>query len=269
MEKAQGTGAGNAPGTGAAGAVPAAAPRAEAEAGVLLDVQDLRVRYGSIEAVRGLSFSVREGGITALIGANGAGKSSTLLSLSGIVRAAGGRILFDGQDITARRADRIVAAGLVQVPEGRAILAALSVEENLELGAWTRRDPRAARADRERMYAMFPPLAARRRQAAGSLSGGEQQMLAIGRALMAGPRLLLLDEPSMGLAPLVVAAIFDTLRAINRSGTTILLVEQNARQALRISDHAMVLSHGMLAREGPSAELMHDPAVVEAFLGKG
>jgi branched-chain amino acid transport system ATP-binding protein len=257
----------NVPGRGARNA--ASAGGAGAAEAPLLDVRDLRVRYGNIEAVRGLSFSVREGGITALIGANGAGKSSTLLSLSGIVRAAGGRVLFGGQDITARRADRIVAAGLVQVPEGRAILGALSVEENLELGAWTRRDPRAARADRERVYGMFPQLAARRRQAAGSLSGGEQQMLAIGRALMARPRLLLLDEPSMGLAPLVVASIFDTLRAINRSGTTLLLVEQNARQALRISDHAMVLSHGTLAREGPSAELMNDPFVVEAFLGKG
>jgi len=235
----------------------------------LLEVRDLRVRYGSIEAVRGLSFSVREGGITALIGANGAGKSSTLLCLSGIVRAAAGRIFLAGQDITARRADRIVAAGLVQVPEGRAILAALSVEENLELGAWTRRDPRAARADRDRVYTLFSQLATRRRQAAGSLSGGEQQMLAIGRALMARPRLLLLDEPSMGLAPLLVATIFDTIRAIHRSGTTILLVEQNARQALRISDDALVLSHGTLMREGASAALLDDPVVVEAFLGKG
>ena len=242
-----------------------AAPGAGAPA--LLEVEDLRVRYGNIEAVRGLSFSVEEGRIVAMIGANGAGKSSTLLSLSGIVRAAGGRILFAGQDITARRADRIVAAGLVQVPEGRAILGALSVEENLDLGAWTRRDPRAARADRERVYGLFRQLADRRRQAAGSLSGGEQQMLAIGRALMSAPRLLLLDEPSMGLAPLMVAAIFDTIGAINRSGTTILLVEQNARQALRISHRAMVLSHGTLVREGPSAELMNDPVVLEAFLG--
>jgi len=143
------------------------------------------------------------------------------------------------------------------------------VEENLELGAWTRRDPRAARADRDRVYTLFSQLATRRRQAAGSLSGGEQQMLAIGRALMARPRLLLLDEPSMGLAPLLVAAIFDTIRAIHRSGTTILLVEQNARQALRISDDALVLSHGTLMREGASAALLDDPVVVEAFLGKG
>jgi branched-chain amino acid transport system ATP-binding protein len=239
------------------------------ERAALLEVRDLRVRYGNIEAVRGLSFSVEQGRIVALIGANGAGKSSTLLAVSGIVPAAAGRILFAGEDITARRADRIVAAGLAQVPEGRAILGALSVEENLELGAWTRRDPRAARADRDRVYDLFRQLADRRRQAAGSLSGGEQQMLAIGRALMSAPRLLLLDEPSMGLAPLMVAAIFDTIRAINGSGTTVLLVEQNARQALRISDRALVLSHGTLAREGPSSELMSDPVVVEAFLGKG
>jgi branched-chain amino acid transport system ATP-binding protein len=230
-------------------------------------VADLRVRYGNIEAVRGLSFSVEPGQIVTLIGANGAGKSSTLLALSGIVRASAGRILFAGQDITRSRADRIVAAGLVQVPEGRAILGALTVEENLELGAWTRRDIRAARADMERVYALFRNLADRRRQAAGSLSGGEQQMLAIGRALMGAPRLLLLDEPSMGLSPLMVTAIFDTIRAINRSGTTILLVEQNARQALRISDRAMVLSHGKLLLEGSSADLMNNPVVVEAFLG--
>jgi branched-chain amino acid transport system ATP-binding protein len=234
----------------------------------LLEVQGLEVRYGGIEAVRGLSFSVEEGQIAAVIGANGAGKSSTLLALSGLVRPAAGRVLFRGEDITRERPDRIVRAGLVQVPEGRAILAPLSVAENLELGAWTRRDAAAARAELERVYGLFPRLAQRKGQMAGSLSGGEQQMLAIGRALMAAPRLLLLDEPSMGLAPMLVKAIFATIAAIAAAGTTVLLVEQNARQALKIADKGVVLSHGRLLLEGPSAELLRDPAVVEAFLGK-
>jgi branched-chain amino acid transport system ATP-binding protein len=236
--------------------------------GSLLDVRGLEVRYGNIEAVRGLSFSVEEGSIVAVIGANGAGKSSTLLALSGLVRASGGSIRFRGREIAALRADLIVRAGIAQVPEGRAILAPLSVAENLELGAWTRRDAVAVAADLERVYALFPALAGRRSRLAGSLSGGEQQMLAIGRALMASPRLLLLDEPSMGLAPKLVSAIFETLADIRRAGTTILLVEQNARQALRLADRGLVLSHGSLFKAGPSAELLADPAIVEAFLGK-
>ena len=235
----------------------------------LLEVRGLVVRYGSIEAVRGLSFSVEEGSIVAMIGANGAGKSSTLLALSGLARASGGSIRFGGRDITDLRADRIVRAGLVQVPEGRAILAPLSVAENLELGAWTRSGKDAGVSiDLERVYALFPALARRRSQLAGSLSGGEQQMLAIGRAIMASPKLLLLDEPSMGLAPKLVSAIFETVAGIRSSGTTILLVEQNARQALRIADSGLVLSHGTLFKEGPSAQLLADPSVVEAFLGK-
>ncbi len=235
----------------------------------LLEVRDLEVRYGSIEAVRGLSFSVEAGAIVAVIGANGAGKSSTLLALSGLVRASSGSIAFGGRDIAALRPDRIVRAGLVQVPEGRAILAPLTVAENIELGAWTRRDAAAEVAkDEERVYALFPRLAERRLQLAGSLSGGEQQMLAIGRALMAAPKLLLLDEPSMGLAPMLVSAIFETIAEIRRSGTTILLVEQNARQALRIADSGLVLAHGRLFKRGPSEELLADPAIVEAFLGK-
>jgi len=212
----------------------------------LLEVKDLEVRYGSIEAVCGVSFQVEQGQILTIIGANGAGKSSTLLALSGLVRPS----------------------GLVQVPEGRAILNPLSVEENLELGAWTRKDRKAVRPSMEKVYALFPALASRSRQLAGSLSGGEQQMLAIGRALMAEPRLLILDEPSMGLAPLLVKTIFDTIVAITRVGTTVLLVEQNARQALRISDRAIVLSHGRVLLQGPSAELLEDPVVIEAFLGK-
>ena len=253
------------------------------EAG-LLEVRNLEVRYGGIEAVRGLSFSVAAGSIVAVIGANGAGKSSTLLAISGLVRAAGGSVLFDGRDIAALRPDRIVRAGLVQVPEGRAILAPLTVAENLELGGWTRHQKVALyqkvalhqkmtsddgiAKDLSRVYALFPRLAERSRQLAGSLSGGEQQMLAIGRALMARPKLLLLDEPSMGLAPKLVAAIFETIAEIRRAGTTILLVEQNARQALRIADRGLVLSHGRLLKEGKSDELLCDPSVVEAFLGK-
>jgi len=234
----------------------------------LLEVKDLEVRYGSIEAVCGVSFQVEQGQILTIIGANGAGKSSTLLALSGLVRPSGGTIRFRGEDITGLRTDRIVRSGLVQVPEGRAILNPLSVEENLELGAWTRKDRKAVRPSMEKVYALFPALASRSRQLAGSLSGGEQQMLAIGRALMAEPRLLILDEPSMGLAPLLVKTIFDTIVAITRVGTTVLLVEQNARQALRISDRAIVLSHGRVLLQGPSAELLEDPVVIEAFLGK-
>jgi len=234
----------------------------------LLEVEGLEVRYGGIEAVRGLSFSVEEGKVETIIGANGAGKSSTLLAISGIARKAAGSVRFRGEDITRSRADRIVRSGLVQVPEGRAILAPLTVAENLELGAWTRRDAQAAAADLKRVYGLFPRLAERRSQLAGSLSGGEQQMLAIGRALMAAPRLLLLDEPSMGLAPLLVAVIFETIADIARSGTTVLLVEQNARQALKIADRGIVLSHGRLLMEGSSAELAKNPSVTEAFLGK-
>ena len=234
----------------------------------LLEVRGLEVRYGGIEAVRGLDFSIGEGTIVSMIGANGAGKSSTLLALSGIVRPSAGSIRLAGKEIAGERPDRVVGMGLVQVPEGRAILAPLSVAENLELGAWTRKDRQTVAADLEKVYALFPRLAERSKQVAGSLSGGEQQMLAIGRALLASPKILLLDEPSMGLAPLLVASIFKTISEIARSGTTVLLVEQNARQALKIADRGMVLSHGRLLLEGSGAELLADPQVIEAFLGK-
>ncbi|MDA8410578.1 MAG: ABC transporter ATP-binding protein [Treponema sp.] len=236
--------------------------------GALLEVKGLKVGYGGIEAVRGLDFSVPEGTIVTMIGANGAGKSSTLLALSGIVKARSGSILFAGREILGLRPDRIVGLGLVQVPEGRAILSPLSVAENLDLGAWTRKDKKAVAADLEKVYGLFPRLAERSKQTAGSLSGGEQQMLAIGRALLASPRLLLLDEPSMGLAPLLVASIFTTIKAIARSGTTVLLVEQNARQALKIADRGIVLSHGKLLLEGSGSELLENKVVLEAFLGK-
>ena len=235
---------------------------------VLLEVAGLEVRYGGIEAVRGLDLAVDEGAIVAMIGANGAGKSSTLLALSGIVKPSAGSIRFGGRELAGMRADRIVARGLVQVPEGRAILAPLTVAENLALGSWTRKDRRSVAVDLERVYGLFPRLAERSGQIAGSLSGGEQQMLAIGRALLAAPRILLLDEPSMGLAPLLVASIFATIQEIARSGTTVLLVEQNARQALKIADRGIVLSHGKRVLEGSGPELLADPLVVEAFLGK-
>ena len=234
----------------------------------LLDVEAISVRYGGIEAVRGLSFAVEAGSMVAMIGANGAGKSSILNAVSGLVRPRAGRIRFDGADITGHAPEAIVRSGVVQVPEGRAILGPLTVAENLDLGAWSRRDPGEARRTLEEVYGLFPRLAERRRQLAGSLSGGEQQMLAIGRALMAHPRILLLDEPSMGLAPVVISAVFDAISRIHRAGTTVLLVEQNARQALRLAERALVLSRGQLMREGSSASLLEDPVIVEAFLGR-
>jgi branched-chain amino acid transport system ATP-binding protein len=233
----------------------------------LLEVSNLSVRYGGVEAVRDVSFSVDVGGIVALIGANGAGKSSTLLALSGLVRPWSGAIRFAGEDITGVRADRIVRTGLVHVPEGRAILRPLSVEENLELGAWTRRDEAAMRAARDRVYGLFPRLAERRRLQAGSLSGGEQQMLAIGRALMSSPKLLLLDEPSLGLAPILVKQIFDIIREINSQGVSILLVEQNAHKALSVARRGYVLENGRIAAEGPAEALKSDEKIQEAYLG--
>jgi branched-chain amino acid transport system ATP-binding protein len=233
----------------------------------LLEVRNLSVSYGSIEAVRDLSFSVDEGGIVSLIGANGAGKSSTLNAVSGLVRARSGSIRFAGQDITGRRPDLIVRSGLSQVPEGRAILGPLTVEENIDLGGWTLPNEHQRAEERERVLDLFPKLRERRGQLAGSLSGGEQQMLAIARALMCRPRMLLLDEPSMGLAPVLTAAVFRIIRTIHGSGTTILLVEQNARQALRISQRTIVLTNGRLMREGSSESLLSDPVIVQAFLG--
>ena len=234
----------------------------------LLSVSGLSVNYGHIEAVRDVDLSLQAGRITTLVGANGAGKSTTLLALSGLVPKAAGKVVFDGHDITALPAHKLVAAGLVQVAEGRATLATLTVRENLELGAYTRRDGAIARAgDLERMFALFPRLKEREGQLAGNLSGGEQQMLAIGRALMARPRVLLLDEPSMGLAPIVVQGIFRTLREINAGGLTIFLVEQNVRQALKIAEHAYVLENGHVVLQGSGRELLDEPRVQEAYLG--
>jgi branched-chain amino acid transport system ATP-binding protein len=218
--------------------------------------------------VRDVDLSLQAGQVTTLVGANGAGKSTTLLALSGLVPKAGGKVMFDGHDVTALPAHKLVAAGLVQVAEGRATLTTLTVRENLELGAYTRRDGAAARAsDLERMFTLFPRLKERERGLAGNLSGGEQQMLAIGRALMARPRVLLLDEPSMGLAPIVVQGIFRTLREINAGGLTIFLVEQNVRQALKIAERAYVLENGRVVLQGSGRELLDEPRVQEAYLG--
>jgi branched-chain amino acid transport system ATP-binding protein len=234
----------------------------------LLTVQGLTVHYGPIEAVKGIDFILREGQVTALVGANGAGKSTTLMALSGLVRKSAGRVNFRGRDLTSLPAHAIVQAGVVQVAEGRATLTTLTVRENLQLGAYTQRGNPAERAlDLDRVFTLFPRLKERQHGLAGNLSGGEQQMLAIGRALMARPRLLLLDEPSMGLAPIVVQGIFRTLREINLQGLTILLVEQNMRQALKIADRGYVLETGRLVLAGTGVELLGEPRVQEAYLG--
>jgi branched-chain amino acid transport system ATP-binding protein len=234
---------------------------------VLLRVHDLAVAYGHIEAVKGLDFHLNEGEITALVGANGAGKSTTLLALSGLIKPARGKIEFQGEDISRLPAHQIVERGLVQVAEGRAILTTLTVEENLQLGAYTRQDKEGIPASMEEVYQLFPRLKERSQQFAGNLSGGEQQMLAIGRALMAKPKLLLLDEPSMGLAPIVVQEIFRILVEINRRGLTILLVEQNVRQALKIAKHGYVIETGKIVLADSGANLLANPKVEEAYLG--
>jgi branched-chain amino acid transport system ATP-binding protein len=234
----------------------------------LLDVQNLSVSYGPVTALRGISLQVDRGEIVALIGANGAGKSTTLRTISGLLAPQKGVIVFDGRPIQGRPAHRIAAAGLVQVPEGRGIFANLTVDENLQLGAFRRRDSVAVRKDREKALTLFPRLKERLTQSAGTLSGGEQQMLAIARALLAAPTLLLLDEPSLGLAPQIVRMIFQLIRQINKEGTTILLVEQNARMALEVSRRAYVLEVGRIQTQGASAELAASDAVRKAYLGE-
>lgn len=232
----------------------------------MLEIRGLEVNYGHIEAVRGVDMALQPGEITALVGANGAGKSTTLLALSGLLPKAKGSVFFEGEDITRLSPHQIVARGIVQVPEGRAILTTMTVRENLELGAYRRGRVDTA-ADLDYVFNLFPRLKERLDGVAGNLSGGEQQMLAIGRALMAKPRLLLLDEPSMGLAPIVVQEIFRALRAINADGLTLFLVEQNVRQALKIAQHGYVLENGALALSGTGRELMDHPRVLEAYLG--
>ena len=234
---------------------------------VLLAVEDVHVSYGNVRALLGISLEVREGEIVTLIGANGAGKSTLLRAISGLVPLWNGRILYDGRDLRGVPAHRIVEMGVAHVPEGRGIFANLSVYENLRLATWSRKDKRALAGDYQRVFTLFPRLEERRSQLAGTLSGGEQQMLAVARALMTRGRLMLLDEPSMGLAPVLVREIMNTLREINTGGTTILLVEQNARQALKVAHRGYVLETGLLALAGSAGDLMDNPKVKAAYLG--
>jgi branched-chain amino acid transport system ATP-binding protein len=234
----------------------------------MLSVEDIHTYYGHIHALKGISLEVKEKEIVCLIGSNGAGKSTTLMTVNGILHPAEGRILFLGQDITTLPADKIAGLGITQVPEGRRILPRLSVEDNLEMGAFLVKDKKEVRKNRDEVYELFPLLAKRRKQQGGTLSGGEQQMLAIGRALMSNPKLLLLDEPSLGLAPLIVEKIFDIIRQINESGTTIFLVEQNANMALSISGNAYVMESGLITLKGAAKDLANDESIRKAYLGE-
>ena len=235
-------------------------------ADVLLSVQDLQVSYNNIRAVKGISFDVHEGEIVSLIGANGAGKSSTLRAISGLISYTG-TITFQGKDLHKIPADQLVAMGIAQVPEGRGIFGNLTVYENLKLATWQRKDKQELPKDYERVFTIFPRLKERRSQQAGTLSGGEQQMLAVGRALMSRGRVMLLDEPSMGLAPVLVREIFRIILEINKTGTTILLVEQNANMALRVANRGYVLETGVITLSGSGSELLGNPRVKEAYLG--
>jgi branched-chain amino acid transport system ATP-binding protein len=234
---------------------------------MLLELDNIVVSYGKIQALHGISIGINEGEVVALIGANGAGKTTTMRAISGLRPLSSGAIRLDGEDISKLRADLRVVRGLCQSPEGRGIFPGMSVLENLDMGAYTRRDKPAIARDFERVYELFPRLAERRKQTAGTLSGGEQQMLAIGRALMSSPRVLLLDEPSMGLAPMLIQQIFSIITEISKLGMTILVVEQNAQQALSRADRAYVMETGRIVKQGTGAELLHDPAVKEAYLG--
>ena len=234
---------------------------------MMLELQDLQVSYGGIRALKGISIQVNEGEIVSLIGANGAGKSTTLRAISGLERAQSGKNIYNGEDITGKPSKYMVQNGLILVPEGRLIFPDMTVLENLKIGAYLRSD-RDVDADIQRMYALFPRLKERAWQMAGTLSGGEQQMLAVGRALMSKPKLLMMDEPSLGLAPLVVKDIFSIIRTIRDSGVTVLLIEQNANAALKIADRGYVLETGRITLEGSGRELLSNPAVRSAYLGK-
>ena len=233
----------------------------------MLKVSDLKVKYGMIEAIKGISFEVRDGEIVTMIGANGAGKTTTMHAISGLVKAAEGSIMLDDTELTKTAPHKIVGMGLAQVPEGRRVFAEQTVEDNLILGAYLRKDKDGIAKDMEEVFQLVPRLKERRTQLAGTLSGGEQQMLAMGRALMAKPSILLLDEPSMGLSPLLVSEIFNIIQEINDKGTTILLVEQNAKRALAIADRAYVLETGKITLEGTGEELSNDERVQKAYLG--
>ncbi|MET7537060.1 ABC transporter ATP-binding protein [Streptomyces sp. NPDC005349] len=234
----------------------------------LLEVEDLRVAYGKIEAVKGISFSVQQGEVVTLIGTNGAGKTTTLRTLSGLLKPLSGKITFDGKPLTGVPAHKIVAMGLAHSPEGRRIFPRLSIAENLQLGAFLRKDTTGIEKDIQRAYDLFPILGERRKQAAGTLSGGEQQMLAMGRALMSQPKLLMLDEPSMGLSPIMMQKIMATIVELKSQGTTILLVEQNAQAALSLADHGHVMEVGTVVLSGTGQDLLHDESVRKAYLGE-
>jgi len=241
----------------------------EEAAGPVLEIDDIHLYYGAIHALKGVSLTVNQGEIVTLIGANGAGKSSTLRAINGINRPRDGRINFEGEDITHRSSHRIVKSGIAQSPEGRRLFPRMSVTENLEMGAFQRTDKENFAEDMERVFELFPRLKERRTQKAGTMSGGEQQMCAIGRALMARPKLLLLDEPSMGLAPIFVERIFETIVEVNKQGTPVLLVEQNALMALDVARRGYVMETGRIALEGPAAELKTNEQVRKTYLGEG
>lgn len=234
----------------------------------MLEIQDIRVNYGMINAIKGISFSVDKGEVIALIGANGAGKTTTLHTISGLLRPKSGQILFNGLDITKVQPHKIVSMGIAHVPEGRRVFSQLSVMDNLKMGAFTRSDAKEKEETLETVFSRFPRLKERMNQAAGTLSGGEQQMLAMGRALMSRPQIILMDEPSMGLSPLLVSEVFDIIESISKSGTTVLLVEQNAKKALSIADRAYVLETGKIVLSGNAADLINDDSVKKAYLGE-
>ena len=234
----------------------------------ILEVKDLTVHYGAIQALRGVTLSVPKGEVVALIGANGAGKTTTLRAVSRMLKASGGSVLFEGEDVTRLPSNALVARGMAHAPEGRGIFLNLTVKENLDLGAYLRKDKEGIEADRQKAFQLFPLLGERRSQVAGTLSGGEQQMLAVARALMSRPRLMLLDEPSLGLAPQVVERIFGVLREINGEGVALLLVEQNAHKALQLAHRAYVLETGNIVMEGTGKELLASPEVRRAYLGE-
>ena len=234
----------------------------------MLEIKDLEVYYGMIQAIKGISFEVNEGEVIALIGANGAGKTTILHTISGLIAPKKGSITFEGQEITKIPAHKIVENGLAQVPEGRRVFPSLSVLQNLKLGAYTRKDKKEIDDTLKMIYERFPRLEERKNQPAGTLSGGEQQMLAMGRALMSKPRIILMDEPSMGLSPIFVNEIFDIIKQVSASGTTVLLVEQNAKKALSIADRGYVLETGKILKEGKASDLLNDEAVKKAYLGE-
>jgi branched-chain amino acid transport system ATP-binding protein len=234
----------------------------------MLKIDNLSVHYGGIHALQGISLEVPEGKIVSLIGANGAGKSTALKAIVGLVKNSGGSVAWNDKTISGKATKDIVASGVVLIPEGRRVFPNLTVDENLSLGAYCRNDTAAVGRDRDRVFALFPRLKERIRQKAGTLSGGEQQMLAVGRAIMTSPKLLMMDEPSLGLAPLIVKMIFDIVREINKAGTTVLLVEQNAKAALEVADYAYVLETGRIGFHGPGKTLLADPRVKQAYLGE-